>query len=103
MSQLGTHTTTDQRQVAADRSGRINRLAVWGLVLAILMLGGIGSVLGIVMGAKARRQVAQTGERGAGIAVAAIVVGVLTLIFAIGYWVVIAQHVGGSSNGQGGG
>jgi len=79
-----------------------NRLAVWALVLAVLTLGGIGSVLGIVLGTKARRQTRDTGERGSGLALAAIVVGVLTLIVAVVYWVIIAQHFGGSS-GSGGG
>jgi hypothetical protein len=81
----------------------MNRMAVWGLALAILTLGGIGSVLGIVLGAKARTRVSQTGERGAGVAMAAIIVGVVTLLVAIAYWIVIAQHFGGSSGGGGGG
>jgi hypothetical protein len=78
-------------------------MAVWALTLAILTLGGVGSILGIILGAKARRRVQASGERGARLATAAIVVGVLTLLFAIGYWVVIAQHFGGHSGGGGGG
>ena len=82
----------------------MNRMAVWGLVLAIVTLGGVGSVLGIVLGAKARKRIPETGERGAGVAMAAIVVGVLSLFFAIAYWVVIAQHFGGGgSSGSSGG
>ena len=91
---------------SAGRRPAMNRMAVWGLVLAILTLGGIGSLLGIVLGAKARSQVSQTGERGGGVAVAAVVVGVITLIVAVAYWVVIAQHLGGgggSGGGTGGG
>src|SRR4051794_826758 len=99
MSQLQTRAPVP---TAERTSTKTNRVAVWALVLAVLTLGGIGSVLGIVLGAKARRQVRDTGERGAGLALAAIVVGVLTLIVAIAYWVVIAQHFGGSS-GSGGG
>ena len=89
----------------AERSAsRMNQLAVWAFVLAVLTLGGIGSVLGIVLGAKARRQVRENGERSGKLALAAIVVGVLTLIVAIAYWVVIAAHFGGSSgSGSGGG
>jgi len=79
----------------------MNRLAVWGLVLAILTLGGVGSVLGIVFGARARQQVRETGERGAGVAMAAIIVGAVTVLVAIAYWIVIAQHVGGSGGGGG--
>jgi len=99
MSQLQTRATAPPAEGTATKT---NRLAVWALVLAVLTLGGIGSMLGIVLGAKARRQVRDTGERGSGLALAAIVVGVLTFIVAIAYWVIIAQHFGGSS-GSGGG
>jgi Domain of unknown function (DUF4190) len=101
MSQLDTRTTTEQPRAAAPT--RTNRMAVWALVLAILTLGGVGSVLGIVLGAKARQHVRESGEGGARVAMASIIVGVLTLVFAIAYWVVIAQHFGGSSSGSGGG
>ena len=100
MTQVQTRNTTTH---AAPATTRTNRMAVWALVLAILTLGGIGSVLGIVLGSKARGQVAATGERGRGVATAAIVVGVITLLVAIAYWIVIAQHFGGSSGGGGGG
>src|SRR3954469_17901195 len=101
MSQLQTRAPAPPAERTATRA---NRLAVWALVLAVLTLGGIGSLLGIVLGAKARRELRDTGERGAGLALAAIVVGVLTLIVAIAYWVVIAQHFGGSSgSGSGSG
>ena len=82
---------------------RISRMAIWSLVLSILWLGGLGSLAGIVLGASARRRIAATGERGAGLAITGIVIGVLTLIFAIGYWIVIAGHMGGTSGGGGGG
>src|SRR3954466_9998731 len=98
MSQLQTRAPAPTSERPAART---NRLAVWALVLAVLTLGGIGSVLGIVLGAKARRQSRDTGERGGGLALAAIVVGVLTLMVAIAYWIVIAQHFGGSSGGSG--
>ena|SRR5438309_1089049 len=100
MSQLQTRAPAPPGEASGTRR---NRLAVWAFVLAVLTLGGIGSVLGIVLGAKARRQVSETGERGSGLALAAIVVGVITLLVAIAYWVVIAQHFGGSSGGSGSG
>lgn len=84
-------------------TGRFNRMAVWSLVLAIVTLGGIGSIAGIVMGVKARGQIARSGERGAGVALAGIVVGVLTTLFAIAYWIYIAKHLGGGHSGGGGG
>ena len=82
---------------------RFNRLAIWSFVLALLTLGGVGSVLGIVLGARARGQAFARGERGAGLALAAIVVGVITFIGAIAYWVLIAMHTGGGGGGGGGG
>ena len=101
MSQLATH-TPEQTTAATEQPRRTSRMAIWALVLAVLTVGGVGSMLGIVLGAKARRRVQQTGEGGAGLAMAAIIVGVLTLLFAIGYWIVIARHFGGSSGGSGG-
>ena len=78
---------------------RTNRMAIWSLVLSILTLGGLGSVAGIWLGVAAQRKMAETGERGRGLAIAGIIVGVVTLIFAIGYWIFIAMHAGGGGTG----
>ena len=83
---------------AADRT---NRMAIWSLVLAILTLGGLGSVAGIWLGATARRRIAKTGERGRGLAAAGIIVGVITLLLAVGSWIFIAMHAGGGGTGGG--
>jgi hypothetical protein len=88
---------------APTETRRTNRTAIWSLVLSILTLGGLGSLAGIMLGFTARRRIAETGERGAGLALAGIVVGVITLVFAIVYWVVIARHLGGAGHGGGGG
>ncbi len=98
--QAGTRAGPAYTQRASDR---IDRMAIWSLVLSILTLGGIGSIAGIWLGAKARARVDQSGERGRGLAIAGIVVGVITLLFAIGYWVYIARHVGGGHGGGSGG
>jgi Domain of unknown function (DUF4190) len=82
---------------------RTNRMAIWSLVLSILTLGGLGSLAGIWLGATARRRITATGERGHGLAIAGIIVGVITLLFAIAYWVYFATHIGGSSGGGYGG
>ncbi len=84
----------------------MNRMAVWSLILSIIWLGGLGSLAGIALGITARRRIPATGERGAGLAVAGIAIGVLTLLFAIAYWVFLAIHMGGgggSGHGSGGG
>lgn len=88
---------------APPAAQRTSKGAIWSLVLSILWLGGLGSVAGILLGVSARRRIAGTGERGAGLAVAGIVVGVITLLFAVAYWAVIAVHAGGSGGGGGGG
>jgi Domain of unknown function (DUF4190) len=86
---------------APPRTQQINRMAIWSLILSILWLGGLGSLAGVALGAAARRRIDSTGERGAGLAVAGIVIGVITLLFAIAYWVFIAVHVGGGGGGYG--
>jgi len=82
---------------------RTSRMAIWSLVLSVLTLGGAGSIAGIWLGTAARRRIAATGERGHGLAVAGIVIGVVTLIFAIAYWIFIAMHTGGGGGVGGGG
>ena len=44
--------------------------------------------------------IGQAGERGHGLAIAVIIVGVITLLFVIGYWAFIAQHLGGGYGGS---
>jgi hypothetical protein len=78
-------------------------MAIWSVILSIVWLGGLGSLVGIALGASARRRIAATGERGAGLAATGIVIGVVTLIIAIIYWAVLAVHMGGTSGGGGGG
>jgi Domain of unknown function (DUF4190) len=88
---------------AAPATQRTNRMAIWSLILAILTLGGLGSLAGIILGVAARRRIAVTGENGRGLAIAGTVIGVITLILAIAYWAFLAMHTGGSGGGGGGG
>jgi Domain of unknown function (DUF4190) len=88
---------------APPRTQRTNKKAIWSLVFSIIWLGGLGSVAGIWLGVVARREMAGTGERGARLAIAGIIVGVITLLFAIGYWVFVAAHTGGGGGYGGGG
>lgn len=88
---------------APPATQRTNRMAIWSLVLSIITLGGLGSVAGIALGLAARSKIARTGERGHGLAIAGIIIGVVTLVAAIAYWVVIAMHTGGTGGGGGGG
>ncbi len=68
---------------------RTNGLAVASLVLGILWLYWIGSVLALVFGYVAKKQIRERGEGGGGLATAGIVlgwvgVGILTLAVAFG-------------------
>ncbi len=86
---------------APPETRRTNKMAVWSLILSIVWLGGLGSLAGIFLGTSARRRIAYTGERGAGLAAAGIVIGVITLLIAIAYWIIIARHLGGGGGGHG--
>ncbi|SRR6266581_2304268 len=97
------HATRTAPAYAPPPTQRTNRMAIWSLVLSIVWLAGLGSVAGIVLGVSARRRIAGTGERGAGLAIAGITVGVLTLLIAIAYWAFVAMHAGDASGGGTGG
>jgi hypothetical protein len=64
---------------------RTNGLAIASLTLSCLgfLCGGLLSIVGIVLGAVALSQIKQTRERGYGLAVAGIVVGVATLLIGL--------------------
>jgi hypothetical protein len=96
-------TTRVEPPYAPPRTQRTNKMAIWSLILSIITLGGLGSVAGIALGIAARRRIAETGERGSGLAVAGIIIGVITLLFAIAYWAYIAARLGGGGGGYGGG
>ena len=64
----------------------LNGKAVASLVLAIVWLAGLGSVLAIVLGFVSRREIKQRGQRGNGLAVSGIVIGVLGLLGAAVFW-----------------
>lgn len=57
-----------------------NGTASVALVMSLLWLLGVGALLGLVLGVVAARQCHRTGESGRGVAVAAIVLGVLGLV-----------------------
>ncbi|MDQ3304810.1 MAG: DUF4190 domain-containing protein [Actinomycetota bacterium] len=67
-----------------------NGMAIASMVLGILWINGIGSILALVFGYIAKRQIAERNEQGAGFATAGIVLGwvgigalVLVVIIAI--------------------
>jgi hypothetical protein len=83
----------------AQPASRTNGMAIASLVLGILWIYWIGSILALVFGYVARRQIRERGEQGAGMATAGIVlgwigVGVLALFVVIG--VIAAASTSGS-------
>jgi len=69
-----------------------NGLAIASLVLSILGLFGIGSLLGIIFGYKARREIRESRgyQSGDGLALAGIIIGFVTLVLfalAVAFWI----------------
>ncbi len=64
---------------------RTNRKAVASLVLALAWVGGLGSLVAIVLGLRARREMrlSPDSEIGSGVATAGIAVGVVGLLLAV--------------------
>ncbi len=63
--------------------GPTNGLAVASLVLGALWLWWVGSILALVLGYVAKRQIDQRGESGRGMALAGIILGWIGLAFLV--------------------
>jgi hypothetical protein len=70
-------------------------MAIASMVLGILWINGIGSILALVFGYVAKRQIAERNEGGGGFATAGIVLGwigiALTILMVVGLFVVGAS------------
>ena len=81
--------------------GRTNTLAIVAILTAFLCWP-----VGLVTGIMARRQIAQTGEAGGGMALAAIIIGVISAVFTVILLVAVvfaanhAIHLGGQVSGS---
>jgi hypothetical protein len=72
--------------------GGTNKLAIGSIVASVLgLLCGIGSIIGIVLGALALNQIKRSREGGYGLAVAGIVIGVASLLISI-VWMTYAWN-----------
>jgi hypothetical protein len=72
-----------------------NKLAIASLVASCIgLLCGIGSIVGIALGAAALNQIKQTRQEGYGLAVAGIVVGVATLVVNLIFMIYARHHIG---------
>lgn len=58
-----------------------------GLLLCFCM---IPSIVGVVLGVVAMGQTTRTGEKGHGMALAAVIIGAVTIVLGIGFWIIVA-------------
>lgn len=70
-------TQSQPMHVQARPQARNNRMAVASLVLSLLWLFGLGSVLAVVFGHVALRQIRESGELGRGLAIGGLAMGYL--------------------------
>lgn len=63
--------------------------AIAAFVFSLLWLGGVGSLVAIILGGTAMRRTTQRNEAGRGLAVAALIIGILGLLVAIWFFVLV--------------
>jgi hypothetical protein len=61
-------------------SAEYNGMAIASMVLGILWLYGVGSILALVFGFMAKREIGRTGQQGSGMSTAGIVLGCVGLV-----------------------
>ena len=71
----GANTLVPPVIVAAQPIAETSGMAIASMVLGIVWIYGITSVLALVFGYQAKREIARTGKRGEGMATAGIVLG----------------------------
>lgn len=74
-------------------------MAVASLILSILWIGGLGAVLAIIFGFRARFEIKKDrdNKKGDGIALAGIIIGIAGILGALIFWIVVALVFSGSS------
>lgn len=70
-----------------------NGMAIASLVLGIVWIYWLGSILALVFGYQAKKQIRQTGEGGSGLATAGIVLGYIGLAF-LALFIIVIVGVG---------
>ena len=73
-------------------SAKISKMAIASLILSIIWAYGIGSILGITFGHRARAEIKKSNGKltGDGLALAGLIIGYLTLIVTIGIILAVA-------------
>lgn len=70
-----------------------NGLSIASLVLSLLWLVGLGSLLGVIFGVIARRQIRRQPQRGEGMALAGLIIGVVGLIGAVVFFALLPNII----------
>ena len=73
------------------QSPKTNGMAIASLVLGILWFAGVGAVLAVIFGFVGRKKIEESQGRqtGGGLAIAGIVLGIVGVVGAIGFWILI--------------
>jgi hypothetical protein len=90
-----------QVATASGQSGKVNGLAVASFIFGVapFIVPPLGSLGAIILGHMARHQIKKTGERGAGLALAGLVLGWFTLI--LGITVLLGSAISVATQGAG--
>jgi len=80
-----------------------NGLAIASMILGVLVLDGVGSVLALIFGIVALRQIRRRGEGGRGMAIAGVVLGSVGVVLVVAAIIVIVcvALAGGFHSGGG--
>ncbi len=89
--------TSQQIQYVQVAAAKTNGYAIASLVLSLVGLCGIGSILAIVFGNMAKKEIAARGEGGLGLAKAGIIIGWIGLAGVVLYVLVVIIALGASS------
>ena len=82
------------QDVDTAAAGQLSGFAIASLLMAVLWFAGVGAVLGLVFGYRARREIRESAGRktGSGLATAGIVLGWIGIAIVVGGVILIALH-----------
>jgi hypothetical protein len=81
----------------APANATTNGFAIAALVCGVVWVLGLGSIMALIFGLVARRQIRERGQQGTGLAIAGIVLGVAGICLTI-LWIVLVVDFGHALN-----